>query len=130
MSGPSLAELREKGQPQAVLDRLNDEHWLGAPTAASCRRTHLIFARLGWSPNAVTIAFIVCGIAAGVAIALGGLATAIIGACGSSCTDLDCPDGEPPGGATGNGVVSTSTEWATAQGERLLCGPRLPGAAT
>jgi len=71
MSAPSLAELREKGQPQAVLDRLNDEHWLGrlygrrlSPYAT------WVFARLGWSPNAVTASFIVCGIAAGVVIAL------------------------------------------------------------
>jgi phosphatidylglycerophosphate synthase len=96
MSGPSLAELREKGQPQAVLDRLNDEHWLGrlygrklSPYAT------WVFARLGWSPNAVTAAFIVCGIAAGVVIAFGGLATAVVGAVLIQLYLIfDCSDGE------------------------------------
>src|SRR5262250_3282483 len=80
-AGPSLADLRQKGQPRAVLDRLNDEHWLGrlygrklSPYAT------WVFARLGWSPNAVTTAFIVCGVAAGVVIAFGGLTTAIVAA--------------------------------------------------
>ncbi len=96
MSAPSLAELREKGQPQAVLDRLNDEHWLGrlygrklSPYAT------WVFARLGWSPNAVTASFIVCGIAAGVVIAFGGLATAVIGALLIQLYLIfDCSDGE------------------------------------
>jgi phosphatidylglycerophosphate synthase len=96
MSGPSLTELREKGQPQWVLDRVNDEHWLGrlygrklSPYAT------WVFARLGWSPNAVTLAFITCGVAAGAVIALGGLATAIIGAVLVQLYLIfDCSDGE------------------------------------
>jgi len=96
MAGPSLAELRQKGQPQAVLDRLNDEHWLGrlygrklSPYAT------WVFARLGWSPNAVTAAFIVCGVAAGAVIAFGGLATAVIGAVLVQLYLIfDCSDGE------------------------------------
>lgn len=96
MSGPSLAELREKGQPQAVLDRLNDEHWLGrlygrklSPYAT------WVFARLGWSPNAVTAAFITCGVAAGLVIAFGGLVTAVIGAVLIQLYLIfDCSDGE------------------------------------
>jgi phosphatidylglycerophosphate synthase len=96
MAGPSLAELREKGQPPAVLARLNDEHWLGrlygrklSPYAT------WVFARLGWSPNSVTAAFIVCGVAAGVAIAFGGLATAVIGAVLVQLYLIfDCSDGE------------------------------------
>jgi hypothetical protein len=96
MSGPSLAELREKGQPQAVLDRLNDEHWLGrlygrrlSPYAT------WVFARLHWSPNAVTTAFIVCGVTAGVVIAFGGLTTAIVGAVLVQLYLIfDCSDGE------------------------------------
>src|SRR5262249_61491208 len=81
MSGRSLAELRATGQPPAVLERLNDEHWAGRlyMRRVSPRATW-VFARLGWSPNAVTVAFIVCGIAAGVVIAFGGVATAVIGA--------------------------------------------------
>jgi len=96
MSGPSLAELRAAGQPQAVIDRLNDEHWAGrlymrklSPAAT------WVFARLGWSPNAVTGAFIACGIAAGVVIALGGLASAVGGALLIQAYLLfDCADGE------------------------------------
>ncbi len=96
MSWPSLAELRAEGQPQAVLERLNDEHWLGrlygrkvSPYAT------WVFARLGWSPNAVTVAFIVCGIAAGVVIAFGGLATAVAGALLIQLyLVFDCSDGE------------------------------------
>lgn len=96
MPGPSLAELRSGGQPQAIIDRLNDEHWAGrlymrkvSPAAT------WVFARLGWSPNAVTMAFIVCGIAAGVVIAFGGLASAIGGALLIQAYLLfDCSDGE------------------------------------
>lgn len=96
MSAPSLAELRSQGQPQAVVDRLNDEHWAGrlymrklSPYAT------WVFARLGWSPNAVTLAFIACGVAAGVVIAFGGLLTAIVGAVLIQGYLLfDCSDGE------------------------------------
>jgi phosphatidylglycerophosphate synthase len=96
MPGPTLAELRAAGQPQAVIDRLNDEHWAGrlymrklSPAAT------WVFARLGWSPNAVTAAFIACGIAAGVVIAIGGLASAVGGALLIQAYLLfDCADGE------------------------------------
>jgi len=96
MPGPSLAELRAAGQPPAVLDRRNDEHWAGrlymrkvSPAAT------WIFARLGWSPNAVTAAFIMCGIAAGVVLAFGGLASAFAGAALiQAYLLLDCSDGE------------------------------------
>jgi phosphatidylglycerophosphate synthase len=76
--GPSLAEVRATGQPPQVLARLNDEHWAGrlymrrvSPYAT------VVFARLGWSPNAVTVAFIVSGVAAGVVAAVPGLAAAV-----------------------------------------------------
>jgi phosphatidylglycerophosphate synthase len=96
MPGPSLAELRAAGQPPGVIDRLNDEHWAGrlymrkvSPAAT------WMFARLGWSPNAVTAAFMVCGVAAGVVIAFGGLATAVAGAALiQAYLLLDCSDGE------------------------------------
>ena len=58
MTGPTLAEVRAKGQPPEVLARLNDEHWFGrlymrklSPYAT------IVFARMGWSPNAVTVCF-------------------------------------------------------------------------
>jgi phosphatidylglycerophosphate synthase len=74
----SLDEVRTAGQPPEVLARLNDEHWFGrlymrklSPYAT------LLFARWGWSPNAVTVAFMVAGVAAGVLTAVPGLAAAI-----------------------------------------------------
>jgi phosphatidylglycerophosphate synthase len=79
-----------------VIARLNDEHWFGrlymrklSPWAT------WVFARLGWSPNAVTVAFIVCGLAAGAVVAFGGLGTAIAGAVLIQAYLLfDCSDGE------------------------------------
>lgn len=95
MSGPSLAELRAEGQPQAVIDRLNDEHWARLYMRKVSPAATWAFARMGWSPNAVTVAFIVCGIAAGVVIAFGGLWTAIVGAVLIQAYLLfDCSDGE------------------------------------
>lgn len=96
MSGPTLAELRAAGQPPSVLSRLNDEHWFGrlymrkvSPWAT------WVFVRLGWSPNAVTVAYICCGVAAGVVIAVGGLASALGGAVLIQGYLLfDCSDGE------------------------------------
>jgi phosphatidylglycerophosphate synthase len=96
MSAPSLAELRTQGQPPAVLARLNDEHWAGrlymrkvSPYAT------WIFARLGWPPNAVTVAFIVAGLAAGVLTAVPGLTTAVVAALLIQAYLLfDCSDGE------------------------------------
>ena len=96
MSGPSLAELRATGQPPEVIERLNDEHWAGRlyMRRVSPRATW-VFARLGWSPNAVTVAFIVCGVAAGVIVALGGLWSAIVAAILIQAYLLfDCSDGE------------------------------------
>jgi phosphatidylglycerophosphate synthase len=96
MPGPTLAELKAAGQPQSVITRLNDEHWAGrlymrklSPGAT------WVFARVGWSPNAVTAAFIVCGVAAGVVVAFGGLWTAVAGAVLIQAYLLfDCSDGE------------------------------------
>jgi phosphatidylglycerophosphate synthase len=79
-----------------VLDRLNDEHWAGRlyMRRVSPRATW-VFARLGWSPNAVTVAFIVCGVAAGAVVALGGLASAVAAALlVQAYILLDCADGE------------------------------------
>jgi phosphatidylglycerophosphate synthase len=96
MSGPSLAELKATGQPPSVIDRLNDEHWAGRLYMRRISpRATWVFARLGWSPNAVTLAFIACGIAAGAVVAFGGLATAIAAALLIQLYLLfDCSDGE------------------------------------
>src|SRR6266536_2127727 len=96
MSGPSLAELRATGQPPEVIERLNDEHWAGRLYLRRVSpRATWVFARLGWSPNAVTVGFIVCGVAAGVVVALGGLWSAIAAAILiQAYLLLDCSDGE------------------------------------
>ena len=96
MPGPSLAELRAAGQPQAVIDRLNDEHWAGRLYMRKFSpRATWVFARLGWSPNGVTVAFILCGIAAGVVVASGGLLSAVAAAILIQAYLLfDCSDGE------------------------------------
>ena len=96
MSGPSLAEVRAKGQPPEVLARLNDEHWLGrlymrrlSPYAT------VLFARLGWSPNAVTVCFMISGVAAGLLAAVPGLAAAVgVALLIQLYLLFDCSDGE------------------------------------
>jgi len=96
MPGPTLAELRTEGQPQSVICRLNDEHWAGRLYMRKFSpRATWVFARLGWSPNAVTWAFIACGVAAGVVVAFGGLGTAVAAAVLIQAYLLfDCSDGE------------------------------------
>jgi len=96
MPGPTLAELRAEGQPQSVISRLNDEHWAGRLYMRKFSpRATWVFARLGWSPNAVTWAFIACGVAAGVVVAFGGLGTAVAAAILIQAYLLfDCSDGE------------------------------------
>ncbi len=96
MSGPSLAEVRAKGQPPEVLARLNDEHWFGrlymrrlSPYAT------IAFARLGWSPNAVTVCFMISGAAAGVLAAVPGLPAAVgVALLIQLYLLFDCSDGE------------------------------------
>jgi phosphatidylglycerophosphate synthase len=96
MSGPSLAELRATGQPDSVTARRNEEHWAGR---FYMRRLSpygtWVFARLGWSPNAVTWLMIVIGVGAGAVVAAPGLATAIVAAVMIQVyLLLDCADGE------------------------------------
>jgi hypothetical protein len=94
--GPSLAEVRAKGQPPEVLARLNDEHWFGrlymrklSPYATA------MFARLGWSPNAVTVCFMISGVAAGVLAAVPGLPAAVgVAVLIQLYLLFDCSDGE------------------------------------
>ena len=96
MPGPTLNEVRAKGQPPEVLARLNDEHWFGrlymrklSPYAT------VMFARLGWSPNAVTVCFMLAGVAAGVLAAVPGLAAAIgVALLIQLYLLFDCSDGE------------------------------------
>ena len=95
-TAPTLAEVRAKGQPPEVLARLNDEHWFGrlymrklSPYAT------MAFARLGFSPNGVTVCFMVAGAAAGVLTAVPGLAAAIgVALLIQLYLLFDCSDGE------------------------------------
>jgi phosphatidylglycerophosphate synthase len=96
MSRPTLDEVKSQGQPRWVVERVNDEHLFGRLYMRKISpRATWILARLGFSPNAVTALFILCGVAAGVIIAFGGLATAIIAAVLVQLALLfDCSDGE------------------------------------
>jgi phosphatidylglycerophosphate synthase len=96
MSRPTLDEVKSQGQPRWVVERVNDEHMFGRLYMRKLSpRATWILARLGFSPNAVTGLFIACGVAAGVVIAFGGLATAIVAAVLVQLALLfDCADGE------------------------------------
>jgi phosphatidylglycerophosphate synthase len=96
MPPPSLAEVKAGGQPAGVLARLNDEHWAGRLYMRRFSpRATWVFARLGWTPNAVTLAFAGCGVAAGVVLAFGGLWSALAAAVLIQAYLLfDCADGE------------------------------------
>ena len=96
MTRPSMSQVKSEGQPRWVVDRVNDEHLFGRLYMRKISpRATWILARLGWSPNAVTVAFIACGVAAGVVVAFGGLVTAIVAAVLVQLALLfDCSDGE------------------------------------
>jgi phosphatidylglycerophosphate synthase len=96
MARPTLNEVKATGQPGWVVERVNDEHLFGRLyMRAVSPRVTWILARTGWSPNAVTLAFVACGVAAGVVIAFGGLATAVAALVLTQLALLfDCCDGE------------------------------------
>ncbi|MQA87157.1 MAG: CDP-alcohol phosphatidyltransferase family protein [Streptosporangiales bacterium] len=96
MSGPSVAELRSVCQPQRMLERHSGEHWAGRlyMRRVSVYATWLL-VRAGLTPNQVTWAMIVCGVAAGAVLAVGGLAAAAAAAVLVQVyLLLDCSDGE------------------------------------
>jgi phosphatidylglycerophosphate synthase len=96
MARPTLNEVKSAGQPGWVVERVNDEHLFGRlyMRKLSPRVTWLL-AGTGWSPNAVTVCFIAFGVAAGVVIAFGGLASAIAAVVLTQLALLfDCSDGE------------------------------------
>jgi phosphatidylglycerophosphate synthase len=96
MARPTLNEVKSAGQPGWVVERVNDEHLFGRLYMRRVSpRVTWILARTGWSPNAVTLAFIGCGVAAGVVIAFGGLASAVAAVVLTQLALLfDCSDGE------------------------------------
>ncbi|GGO18375.1 transferase [Microbispora rosea subsp. aerata] len=96
MSAPSVAELRAVAQPQTTMDRRSGEHWAGLlyMRRLSIYATWLL-AKTPISPNQVTGLMIVCGVAAGVVLALPGFWAAL----GAALLIqvyllLDCSDGE------------------------------------
>ncbi len=96
MARPTLNEVKSAGQPGWVVERVNDEHLFGRLYMRKIS-PHVTWAlaRTGWSANAVTLAFIGCGVAAGVVIAFGGLATAVAALVLTQLALLfDCCDGE------------------------------------
>jgi phosphatidylglycerophosphate synthase len=96
MPRPTMDEVRAEGQPRWVVERVNDEHLFGRLYMRKLSpRATWVLARLSVSPNAVTGAFIACGVAGGVVVAFGGLATAIVAAVLVQAGLLfDCSDGE------------------------------------
>ena len=96
MTRPTLDEVKSQGQPRWVVERVNDEHLFGRLYMRKISpRVTWVLAAAGWSPNAVTVAFIGCGVTAGVLIAFGGLATAIAALLLTQLALLfDCSDGE------------------------------------
>ncbi len=96
MARPTLNEVKSAGQPSWVVERVNDEHLFGRLYMRKISpRVTWALACTGLSPNAVTLAFIGCGVAAGAVIAFGGLATAVAALVLTQLALLfDCCDGE------------------------------------
>jgi hypothetical protein len=93
---PSLAELRAKAQPPAVLSRHNAEHWAGLAYGRKIS-IHLTRALVNTriTPDAVTWMMIVAGGLAAISLSIPGLPTAILAALLIQCQlILDCSDGE------------------------------------
>ncbi|MCG5218351.1 CDP-alcohol phosphatidyltransferase family protein [Streptosporangium soli] len=96
MPGPSVAEIRSVAQPQSTMDRRSGEHWAGL---LYMRKLSIYvtwaLAKTPISPNQATGLMILCGLLAGVVMALPGLWAAI----GAALLVqiyllLDCSDGE------------------------------------
>ncbi|MED7954700.1 MULTISPECIES: CDP-alcohol phosphatidyltransferase family protein [unclassified Streptomyces] len=96
VAAPALAELREVCQPQAKLASRNGEHWAGRlyMRRLSLRATrHLV--RTSVSPNTLTWLMVVCGVGAGAALLIPGLAGAALAAVlFQGFLFFDCVDGE------------------------------------
>ena len=96
VSAPALAELREVCQPQAKLRSRNGEHWAGRlyMRRISLHATRQL-VRTRITPDALTWSMVVCGVAAGVALLIPGLAGALLAAVLFQLFLLfDCVDGE------------------------------------
>ena len=96
MALPSVAEVRAKGQPPGLLDRNSGEHWAGRlyiRRVSPYVTRELLRTRA--TPNAVTWLMILCGLAAGAALSVPGLWTAVLAFVLIQLQILfDCSDGE------------------------------------
>jgi phosphatidylglycerophosphate synthase len=93
---PSLAELRAKAQPPAVLSRANAEHWAGLAYGRKIS-IHLTRALVNTriTPDAITWMMIVAGGLSAISLSIPGLPTAILAVLLIQCQlILDCSDGE------------------------------------
>jgi phosphatidylglycerophosphate synthase len=98
---PSIAEVRAGGQPAGLKERRNEEHWAGRlyMRDVSPYLTWLSL-RAGFSANHLTFLMVVCGVLAGVVVALPltGVAWLVGAVAGALLVQayllLDCSDGE------------------------------------
>ncbi|RAY14199.1 CDP-alcohol phosphatidyltransferase family protein [Actinomadura craniellae] len=94
----TVADVRAGGQPPGLKERRNEEHWAGRLYMRSLSPYFSwFFLRLGFTPNQLTYLMIVCGMLAGLVVALpvGGVWTALGGAVLiQAYLLLDCSDGE------------------------------------
>src|SRR4051794_12798694 len=92
----SPADVRRIGQPAAVLTRRNAEHWAGLLYLRKISPyLTWLFLRTPFSPDGVTWLMIVAGLAGVVALAAGGLWSAIVAVLLVNLyLLLDCCDGE------------------------------------
>ncbi|GLU49612.1 CDP-alcohol phosphatidyltransferase family protein [Nocardiopsis ansamitocini] len=96
MSKPSVAEVRSGGQPEGIKERVNEEHWAGRLYMRDLSPyLSTVFVRMGVPPNPITYLMMAFGVLAGVALAFGGLWSAILAAVLIQIyLLLDCSDGE------------------------------------
>ncbi|MEU3985872.1 CDP-alcohol phosphatidyltransferase family protein [Streptomyces sp. NPDC026672] len=95
-AAPVLEELREVCQPQAKLASRNGEHWAGRlyMRRLSLRLTRQL-VRTPVTPDQLTWTMVVCGVAAGAALAVPGLTGAVLAVLLMQLFLLfDCVDGE------------------------------------
>lgn len=93
---PTIEQIREVCQPEAIRGRHNSEHWVGdlyhRPLSPYLTR---IFLRMGLSANAVTGVMIVTGWLAALALLIPGLPGGFLAAfLGQLQMFIDCTDGE------------------------------------
>ncbi len=93
---PTVAQIREVGQPPSIRGRRNSEHWVAdAYQRAISPYLTLVLLRLGASANQVTLLMIATGIGAAAALLIPGLPGGILAALLGQLQMLwDCCDGE------------------------------------